>query len=287
MGWHPIMKNSINHKMKNKITLLILMTLALFSCKNKIENKDIDAQVNEEKSETIHQKENKHWSYEGETGPEHWSEIEKEADCDGKRQSPINIIDVNVVDDASLIPINIQYAANVKIHEITNNGHTIQYNFEKGDFIILNDEAYELKQIHFHEPSEHTINGIRYPLEMHLVHLNKDNKIAVLAIMAKEGESSEPFTFLEKYLPVKNGETKLIDTDFDLNKNLPSDKGYYTYGGSLTTPPCTENVTWFVYKTPITISEDQVKQLQKLMPLNNYRLEQPVNGRIVKQYTSH
>lgn len=272
--------------MKNKLPLLILITLAVFSCKNRKENKDIDSTVNEEKHEIVHQKENKHWTYEGETGPKHWVEIEKESDCDGKRQSPINIIDVNVIDDASLIPVDTHYSANVKIHEVTNNGHTIQYNFEKGDFIILNDDNYELKQIHFHEPSEHTINGIRYPLEMHLVHISKDNKIAVLAIMAKEGESSEPFTFLEKYLPIINGETKLIDTDFDLNKNLPKDKGYYTYSGSLTTPPCTQNVTWFVYKTPITISVDQVKQLQKLMPLNNYRDEQPINGRIVKQYIS-
>ena len=270
--------------MKNKLPFLVLITLAVFSCKNEKENKANDSIIDKDKLETIHQKENKHWTYEGETGPEHWVEIEKESDCDGKRQSPINIIDLDVIDDASLKPIDIHYSGNVKIHELTNNGHSIQYNFEKGDFIILNDDKYELKQIHFHEASEHTINGIRYPLEMHLVHISKDNKTAVLAIMAKEGESSEPFTFLEKYLPVNNGETKLIDTNFDLNLNLPKNKEYYTYNGSLTTPPCTQNVTWFVYKNPITISVDQVKQLQKLMPLNNYRGEQPTNGRIVKQY---
>lgn len=253
--------------MKNKLTFLILIILIVFSCKNK--------------------EDSKHWTYQGETGPEHWSEIEKESDCDGKRQSPINIIDLDVIDDTSLAPIEIYYSTKVKIHEITNNGHSIQYDFEKGDFIILNDDEYKLKQIHFHEPSEHTINGIRYPLEMHLVHFSKDNKITVLAIMAKEGESSKPFTFLEKYLPIDSGETKLIDTNFDLNKTLPKDKSYYTYNGSLTTPPCTQNVTWVVYKTPITISVEQVKQLQKLMPLNNYRNEQPVNGRIIKQYISH
>tara|TARA_R110001583_G_C5646463_1_gene408328 strand:+ start:2044 stop:2865 length:822 start_codon:yes stop_codon:yes gene_type:complete len=273
--------------MKNIFPFLILITLVVFSCKNKKENKAIYPVVNEEKHETTHQKENKHWTYEGETGPKHWVEIEKESDCDGKRQSPINIIDVDVITDTLLTPIDIYYSTNVKIHEITNNGHSIQYNFEKGDFIILNNDKYELKQIHFHEPSEHTINGIRYPLEMHLVHVSTENKIAVLAIMAKEGESSEPFNFLEKFLPINNGETKLIDADFDLNKNLPQDKGYYTYNGSLTTPPCTENVTWFIYKSPITISVDQVKQLQKLMPLNNYRNEQPINERIIKQYISH
>ena len=249
-----------------KIPFLILITLAVFSCKNK--------------------KENEHWTYGGETGPEHWIEIEKESDCDGKRQSPINIIDVNVIDDTLLLPVDVHYSSSVKIHEILNNGHSIQYNFEKGDFIVLEGNEYKLMQIHFHEPSEHTINGIRYPLEMHSVHISEDDKIAVLAIMAMEGESSEPFTFLEKYLPVNSGETKLIDTNFDLNQNLPEDKRYYTYAGSLTTPPCTQNVTWFVYRTPISISVDQVKKLQKLMPLNNYRDEQPINGRIVKQYTA-
>lgn len=272
--------------MKTKLPLIILSVLTLFSCMNKKEDQSLEATANVDKQEGIHQEENAHWTYEGETGPAHWAEIEKESSCDGTRQSPINIIDIDVEDDASLLPLDIHYSANVKIHEITNNGHTIQYNFEKGDFITLNEDTYELIQIHFHEPSEHTINGIRYPLEMHLVHIGKNNTIAVFGIMAQEGESSEPFTELEEYLPINNGETKVIDTDFDLTKNLPEDKGYYTYRGSLTTPPCTENVTWFVFKNPITISVDQVKQLQQLMPLNNYRDEQPINDRVVKQYGS-
>lgn len=269
--------------MKNKNSLIVLIVLVLFSCKNKAENRTIDISINEEKNESMHQKENKHWTYDGETGPEHWAEIEKQSECDGKRQSPINIIDVDVIDDTSLHPININYSSNVRIHEVTNNGHSIQYNFNKGDYIILNDEKYELTQIHFHEASEHTINGVRYPLEMHMVHVGMDNKIAVLAIMAIEGESSEPFTFLENYLPVKKGETKQINTNFDLNLNLPKTREYYTYEGSLTTPPCTQNVSWYIFKTPITISLDQVKQLRELMPFNNYRDEQPINGRIVKQ----
>jgi len=272
--------------MKNKLSFLFLIAIALFSCKNNKQNETVDPSVNQEKHEEVHQKENKHWSYGGETGPEHWTELEKGSDCDGNRQSPVNIIHLNVIDDTSLAPIDVHYSANVKIHEVTNNGHSIQYNFEKGDFITLNDDQYDLSQIHFHEPSEHTINGIRYPLEMHLVHISKDNKIAVLAILAEEGENSKPFTFLENYLPVNVGETKPVDAYFDLNENLPGQKDYYTYGGSLTTPPCTQNVTWVVYKKPITISLDQVKQLQKLMPLNNYRDEQPINGRIVKQYSS-
>lgn len=273
--------------MKNNIILVVLLILFIFSCKNKVDSNNIETILNQENHKSTNQKENTHWTYNGETGPEHWAEIEKQSDCNGKQQSPINIIDIDVVTDTPLKPIGINYSSNVKIHDVINNGHSIQYDFEKGDYITLNDNKYELKQIHFHEASEHTINGIRYPLEIHMVHVSIDKKIAVLAVMAQEGESSEPFTFLENYLPVEKGETKEIDANFDLNLNLPDNKEYYTYDGSLTTPPCTENVSWYIFKTPITVSVDQVKQLQKLMPLNNYRIEQPLNGRIVKHYKVH
>ncbi len=273
--------------MKNKHPLILLCVLALFSCKNNTEIKPQVSTSIKDSHKFEPQKEKQHWTYEGETGPEHWVEIEKQSDCDGKRQSPINIIDVDAVVDTSLTPINIFYSSDVKIHDVTNNGHSIQYNFEKGDYITLGDINYELKQIHFHEASEHTINGVRYPIEMHLVHISKNNKIAVLAVLAIEGESSEPYTFLEKYLPIKKGETKPVNSTFDLNLKLPKNKEYYTYEGSLTTPPCTESVSWYVFKTPVTVSLKQVKLLQELMPLNNYRNEQPLNERVVKHYISH
>lgn len=268
--------------MSYKTILLVLVSLAIVSCKRQTENTAVETTVNENNHETDHEK--AHWTYDGETGPEHWVEIEKQADCDGKQQSPINIIDVDAVEDTSLKPLNIYYSKHVKIHDVTNNGHTIQYNFERGDYIDLSNEIYELKQIHFHEASEHTINGVRYPVEMHMVHVAANNKIAVLAVMVQEGKSSEPFIFLENYLPVQIGETKLINSTFDVNLNLPENNEYYTYSGSLTTPPCTESVSWYVFKSPITISLKQVKQLQALMPLNNYRNEQPINGRIVKHF---
>lgn len=270
---------------KMKIIYLFLILIVLFSCKNNTEKKSIDTYENKEESEVSHPKESNHWTYQGETGPEHWAELEKQSDCNGKQQSPINIIDIDVVRDSSLKPINIQYSSNVRIHDVTNNGHSIQYNFEKGDYITLNNDKYDLIQIHFHEASEHTINGVRYPLEIHMAHVNKDGKIAILAIMAIEGKSSRPFTFLEKYLPINKGETKQIDANFDLNLNLPDNREYYAYQGSFTTPPCTEGIQWFIFKTPIVISVDQVKLLQNLMPVNNYRFEQPLNGRVVKQYS--
>lgn len=254
----------------------LLSLLALVSCKDATKASHEDLAQNEEV----------HWTYTGENGPEHWAELEKRSHCGGELQSPVNIIDIQTQEDPDLLPLDLHYYGQVRIHEVANNGHTIQYNFEAGDYISLWDVRYDLKQIHFHEAAEHTLNGIRYPLEMHMVHVNAQNEIAVLAIMAMEGESSEPFTFLEKYLPLDPGETKIIDQNFDLNTNLPANRDYYTYKGSLTTPPCTEGVTWVVFKEPITVSLEQVKELQCLMPLNNYRGEQELNGRVVKVYES-
>ncbi len=252
----------------------LLALLALVSCKDTPQAQDLT--LNEEV----------HWTYTGENGPEHWAELEKRSHCGGGQQSPVNIIDYHTQEDPDLLPLDLHYYGEVRIHEVTNNGHTIQYNFEAGDYISLWDVRYDLKQIHFHEAAEHTLNGIRYPLEMHMVHVNAKGEIVVFGIMAMEGESSEPFTFLEQYLPVDPGETKIIDECFDLNLNLPVNRDYYVYKGSLTTPPCTEGVTWVVFKEPITVSLQQVKELQRLMPLNNYRGEQPLNGRVVKVYES-
>lgn len=255
----------------------VLAAAALFvvSCKEGPNSQGEDLAQNEEEV---------HWTYTGENGPEHWAELEKRSHCGGDRQSPVNIIDFEAAEDTTLLPLDMHYYGQVQIHEVTNNGHTIQYNFEPGDYISLGDVRFDLKQIHFHEAAEHTINGIRYPLEMHMVHVNAQNEIAVFAIMAMEGQPSEPFTFLENYLPLAPGETRIIDECFDLNLNLPKGRDYYTYKGSLTTPPCTEGVTWIVFKEPITVSLQQVKELQRLMPLNNYRGEQPLNGRVVKRY---
>lgn len=132
-----------------------------------------------------------------------------------------------------------------------------------------------MAQLHFHEPSEHTINGIRYPIEIHFVHVNKkDHSILVLALLGKEGNNNTFFNFLESYLPIVVGETKAVNSSFNLKQSLPSNQSYYHYNGSLTTPPCSEGVNWYVLKNPITLSVEQVKKLQELMPTNNYRTEQ-------------
>ncbi len=222
-------------------------------------------------------KNSSHWNYEGETGPEHWARIEEHSDCDGSDQSPINIVNYNKSTSEDVLKI--KYADSTHIFNVINNGHTIQYNFAVGDYIIVDGERFELKQFHFHEPAEHLIEGIRYPMVIHLVHQNASGNYAVLAVMAKENKSSEPFDFLERYLPVSEGDTVKVDLAFDMNLNLPVNRAYFSYKGSLTTPPCTENVKWFIYKEPITVSLQQVEAIRKLMPQNNYRNEQARNNR--------
>lgn len=270
--------------MKLNLSTIIIITLAFTSCIQHQNRSGLNYQS--QSLDSNHSDESQHWTYEGESGPKYWAAIEQQSDCGGLKQSPINIIDIDTRIDSTLQRLNIHYSNSVKIHDVTNNGHTIQYNFEQGDYIIINKLRYNLKQIHFHEASEHTINGVRYPLEMHMVHISDDSKIAVLGIMAVEGESSGPFTFLEHYLPIGPGETAIINSNFDLNLNLPKDRDYYTYEGSLTTPPCSEVVQWYIFKDHITISVEQVKLLKALMPINNFRNEQPLNNRVVKQYLS-
>ncbi|MBU2525803.1 MAG: carbonic anhydrase family protein [Bacteroidetes bacterium] len=263
--------------MKPIYTSLFVVFTLLLACK---ETTKPGSEQSEHQVTTIESHGEKHWSYSGETGPEHWEEIEKGSECGGKFQSPINV--VNYDEDSKLQPLKISYSDSTHIHDVVNNGHTIQYNFDSGDYITLHNKKYELKQFHFHEPAEHLIDGIRYPMVLHLVHINDAGQYAVLAVMAKEGKSSEAFDFLESHLPIQVGETKIVDIAFDMNLNLPVTKSYFTYTGSLTTPPCSEGVEWFIFKEPITVSLEQVIALRKLMPLNNYRDEQPHNGRSVK-----
>lgn len=261
--------------MKKHIVFTVVFAMILgISCKNE---KKTEKVVEEKKEEA------KHWSYNGETSPEHWAEFEKESSCGGEHQSPIDI----VVADAELKPSglkksDINYHEATTIHDVTNNGHSIQYNFDdKANYVNFKGDRYDLVQFHFHAASEHTINGMHYPLVAHMVHVNKDKDFVVFAIMVVEGDESNTFDFLESYLPVESGESKVIEKPHSFSGYIFDHFDYYYYKGSLTTPPCTETVNWFVFKNPITASPTQVKMMADLMPRNNFRPTQPLNGRKV------
>ena len=221
-----------------------------------------------------------HWSYEGEGAPGNWSKIDgKYATCGtGKRQSPIDIRDGIKVD---LEPIKFDYKwANFRV---VDNGHTIQANIGEGNTITVMGRTYHLVQFHFHRPSEEKIRGKAFDMVAHLVHKDDDGKLAVIAVLMEKGASEHPvIQTIWNNMPLEVNQDVSPSTTIDLNRILPEERSYYTYMGSLTTPPCTEDVLWMVFKKPIIVTEQQVAIFAKLYK-NNARPVQPANDRLVKE----
>ncbi len=218
------------------------------------------------------------WGYSGSEGPAHWGALDPEfATCKtGHRQSPVNIVGAKTAD---LPPIQFEYKPSA-LH-IINNGHTIEINYAPGSFIRVGDKRYELKQFHFHHPSEETIKGKRFPMELHLVHSAADGKLAVVSVLLEEGSANPLVETLWGLAPKTAGPEK-ADDKLQINAAdlLPANHSYYTFAGSLTTPPCTEGVSWFVLETPVTISNKQVTTFARIYPYDE-RPSQALNGRTV------
>ncbi|KEQ16817.1 carbonic anhydrase [Endozoicomonas numazuensis] len=220
------------------------------------------------------------WSYGGSEGPEFWGELsEKYELCTtGKNQSPINL---DHFIEADLKPLEINYSA--AGNEILNNGHTIQVNFQPGSTMSLDGHSYELKQFHFHAPSENQIKGESFPLEVHLVHADKEGNLAVVGIMFKEGAENKALVQAWKQMPEKKNAKEALSQVINAEDMLPTNKAYYRFNGSLTTPPCSEGVTWLLMKDPVTVSKEQIEQFTKVMGTHTNRPVQPLNARPVLQ----
>lgn len=180
----------------------------------------------------------------------------------------------------------LHYEPDTVIESVANNGHTVQYNFERGrDYAVVDGTRYDLIQVHFHAPAEHTINGVRYPIELHLVHASTDGDYLVYSVMGEQGPAAPAFEFLGRFLPVAPGETKQVSVahSFETEADLEQDEVIFVYEGSLTTPPCSERVLWMIFREPLTLAPEQIDQLQALMPADNYRGTQPLNGRVVER----
>jgi carbonic anhydrase len=213
------------------------------------------------------------WDYGKEHGPRHWGE----SCATGKAQSPIDIR--NAV-PGKLAPIRFDYHATPL--RIIDNGHTIQVNYGSGSGISVADQRYELVQFHFHKPSEEKIDGKGYPMVAHLVHRNSSGALAVVAVLLKQGNSSPLVQTLWANLPAEKEKEKApAKVSIDAAQLLPRDQAYYTFSGSLTTPPCSEGVTWFVLASPVELSAAQVSRFGKIYD-GNARPVQPLNGRAVK-----
>uniref|UniRef100_UPI00398ED3CF carbonic anhydrase 7 n=1 Tax=Pristiophorus japonicus TaxID=55135 RepID=UPI00398ED3CF len=253
------------------------------------------------------------WGYGEHNGPLNWYKDFPFAQ--GDRQSPIDIVSGQAVYDAGLQPISMSYSACTSM-SICNNGHSVMVEFEDCDdkTVVCGgplEHPYKLKQFHFHwgrrgwRGSEHTVDGKSYPGELHLVHWNSakyktfaeaavsPDGLAVVAIFLETGDKHATLHRLTDALyMVKFKETKAQFKDFDPQCLLPQCRDYWTYPGSLTTPPLHESVTWIVFREPIRVSEKQMDKFrmllfsgegdsEKLQMVDNFRPPQPLKGRTV------
>jgi len=220
-----------------------------------------------------------HWGYAGEGAPDRWGELgpENRLCAIGTRQTPIDIRDTLKVD---LEPIQFEYRASS--FSVIDTGHSIQVNVEPGNFLSLGQRRYELQQFHFHKPGEERINGRGYELSAHLVHKDDAGRLAVLALLMERGSDQAQVQQVLNHLPLEKHEASVGSAPMELAQLLPAERGYYTFMGSLTTPPCSENVLWLVMRQPLTVGAQQLGIFAKLYPMNA-RPVQPAGGRIVKE----
>ena len=222
------------------------------------------------------------WTYEGARGSDHWADLDPQyAACRGKEQSPI---DIREAQKADLPALRFDYKSG-PIPYVTNNGATIRVNYEapgSGDFLIVGNTRYQLTQFHFHRPSEEYIQGKPFDMVLHLMHQSSEGKVAGVAVLLKAGKANATLARLWAHMPKTEGEEKVARLEVNPLDLVPRKQGYYTYVGSQTAPPCNEGVIWFVLKTPMEISAQQIEAFAKLYP-HDVRPLQPLNGRVVQE----
>jgi carbonic anhydrase len=233
------------------------------------------------------------WSYAGAKGPEHWSELDPDYTvCNvGKDQSPI---DIQHAEKADLPRLRFEFKSS-PLKYLVNNGKTIRVNYHDapgtGDFLRVGDERYELMQFHFHRPSEEYIHGKRFDMVAHLMFKAADGKAAGVAVLMQAGRANATVQQLWAHMP--ETESKVLPDFSHQERNiagvevnpaglLPRNLAYYVYVGSVTAPPCTEGVDWYVLKNPVDISPRQIEAFARLFP-HDVRPLQPLNGRVVRE----
>ena len=210
------------------------------------------------------------WSYKGAKGPEHWGDLDRAflACSAGSQQSPVDLRDSTPsgLEEVQTFWRPFQL-------DILNNGHTIQVNTGGGGFMVLDGRRFDLLQFHFHHPSEHTLYGENFPMEVHFVHKSADGDLGVLGVFMAEGEENPTINKIWHNVEVGGG-SKRIEEFIEPDTLLPVDRAYFRYAGSLTTPPCSEVVNWAVMAQPITVSRRQIDAFGNLYPMN----ARPVQG---------
>jgi carbonic anhydrase len=222
------------------------------------------------------------WDYEGKRGVLEWGKLDPayKACSQGREQSPVDIRGAKL--NTALPPIEFHYIGGPVTLE--NTGHTVIAHVDPGSYIIAGGVRYELVQFHFHHPGEEAVKGKITDMDIHLVHKSADGKTAVIAIRLAEDLTSPPNALLAtlwEHLPTKAGETQKVTDMINPGGFLPADRGYWTYMGSLTAPPCTEGVRWFIFEQEMTVSRGQLRAFATLFKVNSRPL-QDLHGRRVE-----
>jgi carbonic anhydrase len=220
-----------------------------------------------------------HWGYDGPAGPQTWGGLKPEfALCaNGQRQSPIDIRGGLSVD---LEPVKFDYQSTR--FGVIDNGHTVQVNVGVGNSIEVNGKRFELKQFHFHRPSEERIDGRQFEMSVHLVHKDEQGKLAVVAVLLDKGPLQPAVQKVWNNLPLEKNEEAQARISLDVNEILPVDRRYFTYMGSLTTPPCSEGVQWVVMRQPVTMTAEQIELFARIYPMNARPVQQASGRRIMQ-----
>ncbi|MBP1884811.1 carbonic anhydrase [Sinorhizobium mexicanum] len=217
-----------------------------------------------------------HWGYEGDAGPARWGSLSKEnsACAMGSQQSPL---DITGSIEAELPALAIDWKTG---GSIVNNGHTIQVNTAPGGLLRRGDRAYELLQYHFHAPSEHLVNGRNFAMEVHFVHRHRESEaLGVLGVFLVPGAANPAFTALAAAFPKQAGQKNPVG-GVDPSGLLPPSLKYWSYEGSLTTPPCSEIVDWMIAMDPVEVDAADIKKFTALYS-TNARTAVPRNRRYI------
>jgi carbonic anhydrase len=218
------------------------------------------------------------WSYEGAAGPDKWGQLKPEfSQCThGTRQSPIDIRDgISVQMD----PVQFDYKSSS--FGVIDTGRTVQVNVAPGNAIEVMGRKYELVRFDFQRPSEERIDGRQFDMGVHLVHKDAQGRTAIVAVLLDRGAEQPVIQSVWNNLPLEQGEELTAKAGIDLTQLLPSDRRYFTYMGSMTTPPCKEGVLWMVMKSPVAISSEQLAVFSRLYKMNA-RPIQSASGRLIK-----
>ncbi len=218
-----------------------------------------------------------HWGYTGHEGPAHWGGLVSDYRVckSGREQSPVNINGSTTGRSQSII-----FGYSTRPNNIVNNGHTIQVNMKKGSRITVNGKIYQLRQFHFHSPSEHQVNGQHAAMVIHFVHQADDGQLGVVGLLLDKGKPNKIIEQLWQYMPEDHGDEAPLPATVDIKRLLPLNRAFYNYSGSLTTPPCSEGVNWMVLKGRASVSRAQIRKFTKLFP-RSIRPVQPINHRTI------